>query len=241
VTLRRTACIVAAVWLMGSSSGAWAMGLRSFVALPLEKGGTVLRLFGAYNFDSDVNVLTTNLAYGISGKQTLFLGLPYRLSPSGGNRLSDLNVLYRHVVWQMDDDVGTSRLGFLGGVVVPTDGDRDLRVQAGAVATFFRKRYEWDLDALWVQGTGNASNAARYDISWQYRLTPDTYPEWGAASEWDGVLEINGRWVESNSMVHQATVGVQWIHQRWVLEGGVVQDLNGPRDTRVVLSTRIHF
>ena len=127
------------------------------------------------------------------------------------------------------------------GVVVPTDNDRDLRVQAGAVATFFRRRHEWDLDALWVQGTGNAPNAARYDISWQYRLTPATYPEWGAATEWDGVLELNGRWVEGNTMVHQATAGLQWIHRRWVLEGGVVQDFNGPEDTRLVLSMRIHF
>ncbi len=239
--LRHAVSVVLAAWLLLSSAGAWAMGLRSFVALPLEKGGTVLRLFDEYNADQDVNVLTTNLAYGISGTQTLFLGLPYRLSPSGPDRLSDLNVLYRHVVWQVDDEVGTSRLGLLGGVMVPTDSGRDLRVQVGAVATFFRRRHEWDLDVLWVQGTGNAPNAARYDISWQYRLTPATYPKWGAATEWDGVLELNGRWIEGNTMVHQATAGLQWIHRRWVLEGGVVQDLNGPEDTRFVLSVRIHF
>ncbi len=239
--LRPAVSILAITGLSVLSAGASAMGLRSFVALPLEKGGTVLRLFDEHNLDSDVNVLTTNLAFGISGKQTLFLGLPYRLSPSGGDRLSDLNVLYRHIVWQVDDEAGTSRLGLLGGVVVPTDSDRDLRVQAGVVATFFRRRYEWDLDALWVQGTGNAPDAARYDISWQYRLTPASYPEWGAASEWDGVLELNGRWVEGNTFVHQFTTGLQWIHRRWVLEGGVVQDLNGPEDTRLVLSMRIHF
>jgi len=126
--LRPAVAVVVAGWLMVSSCGAWAMGLRSFVALPLEKGGIVLRLFDEHNLDSDVNVLTTNLAYGISGKQTLFFGLPYRLSPAGPDRLSDLNVLYRHVVWQVDDEVGTSRLGLLGGVVVPTDSDRDLHV-----------------------------------------------------------------------------------------------------------------
>lgn len=239
--LRPNVSVALAAWLMLSSAGARAMGLRSFVALPLEKGGTVLRLFDEYDADRDVNVLTTNLAYGISGTQTLFFALPYRLSPTGGNQLADLNVLYRHIVWQVDDDVGTSRLGLLGGVVVPTDNNRDARVQAGAVATFFRRRHEWDLDALWVQGLDNAPNAARYDISWQYRLTPATYPDWGAATEWDGVLELNGRWVQGNAFVHQFTAGLQWIHQRWVLEGGVVQDLNGPQDTRFVLSTRIHF
>ena len=239
--LRPTVSAVVAAWLMASGSGAWAMGLRSFVALPLEKGGIVLRLFDEYNFDRDVNVLTTNLAYGISGKQTLFLALPYRLSPSGGDRLSDLNVLYRHIIRQVDDDAGTSRIGLLGGAVVPTDNGRDARVQAGVVATFFRRRYEWDLDVLWVHGLGDVPNAARYDISWQYRLTPASYPEWGVATEWDGVLELNGRWVEGNTFVHQFTAGLQWIHRRWVLEGGVVQDLNGPEDTRLVLSTRIHF
>ncbi len=239
--MRRTVSLVAALWLLGLSPGAMAMGLRSFVALPLEKGGVVLRLLDQQNLSQDVNVLTTNLAYGISSKQTLFFGLPYRVSPSGGDRIGDLSVLYRHTVWQVDDAAGTRRLALLGGAVVPTISDRDGRLQAGAVATFSRGRYAWDLDVLWVQGVGNAPNAARYDVSWQYRLTPASYPEWGVGSEWDGVLELNGRWIEGNTFVHQVTAGLQWIHLRWVLEGGIVQDMNGPQDTRLVLSTRFHF
>lgn len=239
--MRRTVSLVAAAWLLGLSPDAVAMGLRSFVALPLEKGGVVLRLFDEQNLSENVNVLTTSLAYGISRKQTLFFGLPYRVSPSGSDRTGDLSVLYRHTVWQVDDTAGTSRLALLGGGVVPTDSDRDGRLQVGAVATFYRRRHEWDMNVLWVQGLGNAPNAARYDISWQYRLTPASYPEWGVGSEWDGVLELNGRWVEGNTFVHQVTAGLQWIHLRWVLEGGIVQDLNGPQDTRLILSTRIHF
>jgi len=238
---RMVVAVLIGISLALSGSGAWAMGLRSFVALPIEKGGTVLRLFDEYNFNSNVNVLTTNLAYGISGRQTFFLGLPYRLSPSGGNRLKDLRVMYRHIVWQVDDDSGTSRLGLLGGVLVPTNGDRDVGVQAGAVATFVRRRHEWDVDALWVQGTGKAPNAARYDISWQYRLTPASYPKWGSVGEWHSVLELNGRWAEGQTFVHQVTAGLQRIHRRWVLEGGLVQDLNGAQDTRLVLSLRMHF
>jgi hypothetical protein len=223
------------------STGVSAMGLRSFVALPLEKGGVVLRLIDTHNLDQNTNVLTTNIAYGISGTQSLFLALPYRISPTGGNRLNDLSLLYRHIVWQVDDEEGTSRLGLLGGLVVPTAGDRDARIQAGAVATFYRRRHEWDLDMLWLQGTGDSGNAARYDISWQYRVTPSKYPDWGPATEWDVVLELNGRWIEGNALIHQLTGGLQWIHRRWVLEGGIVQDLNGPQDTRIVLSTRVHF
>lgn len=218
-----------------------AMGLRSFVALPLEKGGTVVRLFAERNTDQDVDTLTTELAYGVSGTQTLFFGLPYRLSPAGSDRSGDLSALYRHIVWQVDDDVGTSRLGLLSGAVLPMESGRDGQLQAGVVATFFRRRYEWDLDLLYQKGLDQALDSGRYDISWQYRLAPATYPEWGIGSEWDGVLELNGRWTEGNETIHQVTAGLQWIQRRWVLEGGVVKDLNGPEDTRFVLSTRIHF
>ena len=222
-------------------TSAMGMGLRAFVALPVDAGGAVLRLFGQHSTDRDVSVLTTSLAYGIARKHTLFLGLPYRVSPSGGDRLGDLSVLYRYTLWQVDQPGSTSRLGLLGGVILPTDNERDARVQAGAVATFFRGRREWDLDVLWVEGLNAARDAARYDVSWQYRLAPARYPEWGSVPEWWGVLELNGRWLEGDSMVHQITAGLQWVHRRWVLEGGVVRDLNGPEDTQLVLSMRIHF
>jgi len=241
MSLKKGVLVAATGWLMLASPVAAAMGLRSFVALPLEQGGTVVRFLDAHNADNDINVLTTSLAYGISGKKTLFFALPYRLSSAGGQRLADLNLLYRHVVWQVDDEIGTSRLGLLGGVVLPTDNGRDAQLQAGAVATFFRRRHEWDMDVLWIEGLDNAPNSARYDVSWQYRLAPASYPGWSAITEWDGVLELNGSWSEGSSVVHQVTAGLQWIHRRWVLEGGVVQDLNGSQDTRFILSMRIHF
>ena len=40
-----------------------AMGLRSFVALPVDKDGVVLRLLSEYNDDTDANQLTTNMAF----------------------------------------------------------------------------------------------------------------------------------------------------------------------------------
>jgi hypothetical protein len=30
-------------------------------------------------------------------------------------------------------------------------------------------------------------DGARYDVSWQYRMTPAEYPDWGLVSEWDVV------------------------------------------------------
>lgn len=218
-----------------------AMGIRSFVALPLEKGGTVLRLLAERNTDQDVTTLNTNVAYGISHSQALFFGLPYRLSPAGRDQSGDLNVLYRHTSWQLDDMQGTSRLAFLGGGVVPTDSARDGALQVGAVATFFRKRHELDFDVLWQQGLANRLNQARYDIAWQYRLDPARHPDWGIGSEWDIDLELGGRWRESGVLVHQVTLGLQSIHERWVIEAALIQDLNGTDDTRFLLSTRLHF
>jgi hypothetical protein len=222
-------------------SSVQSMGLRSFVALPLDKGGKVVRAQYQRNSNTDTDVLVTNIAYGFSSKQTLLLGLPYRLSPGGADQTGDLSALYRHIVWQDDSIAGTRRLGLLGGLVIPTKSERETRIQLGAVATFYQARTEWDLDALWIEGLDNAANRARYDIAWQYRLSPAVYPEWGIGREWHVDLELGGRWNEGYTMVHQATIGLQSIHRQWVFEGGLVQDLNGPDEMRFILSTRFHF
>ncbi len=230
-----------ALLLVLVTSAGWSMGLRSFVALPVDKGGTVLRFQAERNDDSDVNRLIASVAYGLSGRQTLLVGIPYRISSGSDDRQGDLSVLYRPIILQVDAPARTSRLGLLGGVIVPTDSDRDFALQGGAVSTFYRGRYGWDLSFLYQAGLADRLNRARYDVSWQYRLSPAQYPDWGVGAEWDGVLELGGRYSEGDSLVHQATAGLQWIHQSWVLEGGVTQDLNGPKDTRFLLSVRFHF
>ena len=186
----------------------WSMGLRSFVALPVEKGGQVLRIQLERNADRDVDTAIASVAYGLSGKQTLLLGLPYRVSPSGHDQLGDVSALYRHIIWQVDGPGRTSRLGLLAGAVIPTESGRDGAIQAGAVATFYRGRYEWDLDVLYQSGRADRPDAGRYDISWQYRLTPAAYPDWGLVPEWDVVMELGGRYSEGQSTVHQATGGL---------------------------------
>ena len=219
---------------------AHAMGLRSFVALPVEKAGTVLRASVEHNKDTDTSYATFNAAYGISHRQTVLVGLPYRLSSGEGDRMGDVGALYRHIVRQADSAAGTDRLGLLGGVVVPTDSDRDEAVQAGAVFTRYRGRNEIDLDVLYQQGLGNRDNTARYDLSWQYRIRPSEYPEWGIPPEWYVVTELGGRWSEARSTVHQFTLGFQRVAKRWVFEGGVIQDLNNPNHTRFLISVRFH-
>jgi len=58
------------------------MGLRSFVALPVDKGGTVIRLKFEHAKDADADSLTTSAAYGFTGTQILLLDMPWRLSSS---------------------------------------------------------------------------------------------------------------------------------------------------------------
>lgn len=217
------------------------MGLRSFVALPVEKEGAVIRLAFEHVKESNTDTLSTSMAYGLSANQTLLLGLPYRISPAGTNRQGDLSALYRHIVWQQDSKSGTDRLGLLGGVIVPTENDRDAAVQAGFVFTHVKNRHEIDIDALYQSGINNRADSGRYDISWQYRLSPSEYPDWGIGQELNSVLELNGRWAEGDNITHQMTVGLQWIHQKLVIEGGIAKDINNAKEMRFILSTRFHF
>jgi hypothetical protein len=226
---------------VGFINTAYSMGLRSLVALPVEKGGAVIRLTFERANDADTEMLVTNAAYGFTANQALLLGMPYRLSPSGNNRQGDVSVLYRHIVWQQDTLSGTDRLGLLGGVIVPTENERDAAIQAGFVFTHFKNRHEIDIDALYQSGTENRSDSGRYDVSWQYRLSPVEHPDWGISTELNTVLELNGRWSEGNTVTQQFTAGLQWIHKKIVIDGGVVQDLNNAHETRYLISTRFHF
>lgn len=240
-SIRYTTLALAGIAACVFSASLYGMGLRSFVALPLDKGGAVVRFQFERNRDAGVSLGIANFAYGIGVKHTLLLGLPLRLSPGGSDRWGDLGLLYRYTTWQQDYAGGTRRFALLGGVVVPTDDGRDAAIQAGFVFTSVSGRNEWDIDALYLAGMGDRADSGRYDVSWQYRLFPRQYPEWGIATELNSVIELGGRWTEGNELVHQLTVGLQWIHPRWVLEGGVFQDINGPEELHFLLSTRFHF
>ena len=218
-----------------------AMGLRSFVALPVNRGGVVLRQQFLHNPSTDVSIATTNAAWGLTGKDTLLFSLPYRISPSGNNRVSDFSLLYRRILWQADSKYETSRFALLAGAIQATDSGRDGATQLGFVATFYRDRNNLDIDVLYRWGMGSREDDGRYDVSWQYRMSPTEYPEWGFAPEWFSVIELNGRWRDGRSIDHQLTLGLQWVHDKWVLEGGVIQTLTNNQDTQYLISTRLHF
>ena len=220
---------------------AQAMGLRSFVALPVNQGGLVLRFQYFRHTNTGREQAFVNAAWGLSGKDTLLLGLPYRVSPSGADRLGDFSVLYRRILWHEDSKFKTSRFALLAGTVLASDSKRDGALQLGWVATFYRDRNSFDIDALYRFGQGSRHDDGRYDVSWQYRLAPSQYPEWGFPGEWYSVLELNGRWREGGSIDHQLTAGFQRVHHNWVLEGGIIQTINNEHETHLIISTRHHF
>ena len=230
-----------AVLFFGFGSNLFAMGLRSFVALPIEEGGSVLRFQNIYVNNADVDLFVTSFAYGIDARQTLLVGMPYRLSPGGDDRRGDVSLLYRYMLLQDDSFEGTKRFAILAGAVIPTESGRDHAVQGGFVYTYFKDRQEFDVDMLYRKGLDARPDSAGYDISWQYRLLPDVRDDWGITQELNSVVEFNGRWLEGNTITQQVTVGLQWIHATWVLEGGVVKDLNNEKDEQFLLSVRFHF
>ncbi len=236
---RARACLVALTCLVGNV--AYAGGLRSLVALPLEPGGIIVRLQGIGSSSPDNISVAGTLLYGLTTRQTLILSVPYRDLETGDDGFGYVTGLYRRTVYQHDEPNATRRIAVIGGVRVPTDGDLDPQISAGLVTTIYKRRSEWDLDLVWMQGLGRSGNNARYDVSWQYRLTPAEYPEWGIPTEWQSVVELGGRYAEGSEMVHQLTVGALWVHPSWVLETGIIQDLNGPNATSFLLGIRKHF
>ena len=236
---RTLSWLVALACLLGPA--AQAGGLRSLVALPLEPGGVVTRLQVVGSSRPDNITVAGTVLYGLTTHQTLIFNVPYRNLETGDDGFGYVTGLYRRTVYQHDEPNATRRIAVIGGLRAPTDSDLDPQISAGLVTTIYKRRSEWDIDLVWMQGLGRGGNNARYDVSWQYRLTPSEYPEWGIPSEWQSVIELGGRYAEGSEMVHQLTVGALWVHPSWVLEAGVIQDLNGPNVTSFLLGIRKHF
>ncbi len=223
------------------SQSGFAMGIRSLVALPVEKGGAVVRLALNHNQQTDSTEFITSAAYGINPSQTLLMALPYRVSPPGKDRQGDGSILYRHITWQRDHFQGTDRLGVLAGVTVPGQTNSDGAWQAGLVFSRFINRHEIDLDALYQIGMGKQADSGRYDFSWQYRLLPKQHADWGISDELFSVVEFNGRWQPLNGMTRQITLGLQWVNASWVVEGAMVRNINHHQPDQYIVSTRFHF
>lgn len=234
--LKFTLLVSGVLWCMSSQAA-----LRSFTTMPINKGDTVVRFVAINNSDTDTDMLVSALAHGVNGNQALFFNVPYRVSPAGDNRTGDLGVLYRYTFWKQDKKINTRRAGLLVGAILPTDHKREEFLQLGVVTSFRHGRNNWDINLLWQDGLGDAPDRARFDVSWQYRLSPKKFPKWGAAHEWDAIVELRSNWKDGADTVNQLTLGIQHIRYRWVFEGGVIEDLNGPEHRRYMLGVRFRF
>lgn len=223
------------------TTSAFALGIRTFVAVPVAEGDWVFRALNINNFDARSNQMAFSGVYGFTNKHTIFITQPIRIHPRGANRTGDLSLLYRYTAYQSDRENGTLRLGLLGGGLIATSSNSDGGIQAGTVLTYFHNRSQIDTDVLYKLGLGISPDTARYDISWQYRIYPAKYDDDGDLKySWNTVLEYNGRWAQSSNLVHQLTAGLQWVSSQLILEAGVVQDLNALHHTSLITSIRLH-
>ena len=237
---RPRVCLLAAA-LVVCTFQAGAAGLRSFAALPLGKGGGVAWVMLGHEFDADSTRAEPVIGIGLSGTQSLFLYLPFSSDRTSHLNRGDPGVLYRHTLWQVDSPGATARAALLAGFVLPTDEDRDVRIRAGFVATVARRWFELDADWLWIEGTGDAGDGARYDLSWQVRLPPFSKRYLTQGYEWRLVTELDGRWAEGSTFAHQAVLGLQRVGKRWIFEGGVARDLNTTHNASLMLGGRLRF
>ena len=63
----------------------YSMGLRSFVALPLDIDGYVVRFSYEHLTTHDIGIFITSAAYGLTHNQTLLFAIPYTKASSGAN------------------------------------------------------------------------------------------------------------------------------------------------------------
>ncbi len=218
-----------------------ALAIRSFVAMPIEQGGIVFRAQDFINTKTDMNNVVGDIGYGIANKHAIFLRYPEMINAVSGMPTQDVSLLYRYTFLQKDNTNTTFRIALLSGGFVPTNSGSDGGLKGGFVTSYFKGRNEFDGDVLYDGAFGSAKNYGNYDLSWQYRIYPAKYSEWGLGSSVNTVLEYTGQWMEKANMAHQATLGLQWVMPQLILEGGLIKDLNQSYANIVFIGLRVHI
>lgn len=225
--------------------------------------------------EADLLVAPQILAYGVTPKLTGFALLPilaHREIEADGRTvvqdeaIGDLTLLARYT-FHHDDyaPLSTRRAALLGGVELPSGADRfgtpSFDPILGLVGTWAANRHELDADLLFTATTERhdveTGDVLRYDLAYRYRLWPERFR--GRLVQWNGLLELNGRWEsvteeegrtqgDTGGSVLFLSPGVQLITSRFVVEASlqipVLQDLRGPqleKDFVGVLGVRIPF
>ena len=214
--------------------------------------------------------IASTLVYGITPDLAIFGSVPYTdrrfKSMDGSTRLSqglgDSKLFARYTIYKDDFQGGSFRIAPFTGVKLPTgdDNEQDVfgllpaNVQTGSgtwdtfgglVATY--GSVDWEVDAQLSYQVNNKANnfekgnSSRADISFQYRLFPETL---SVNTEYfiNGVLEANfiknernrtADVVEFNSGGSTLFLvpGLQYVFERYIVEVSlqvpVAQNLNG--------------
>jgi len=235
----------------------------------------------------EVVAVPSVLIYGVTEKFALIGVVPWldktlRMAgiERGDDGWGDSMLLGRYQVFQLDRPGETFRAQFLTGLKFPTGRDdrRDalgrlpqpLQLGSGSydpvvagVFSWQRLRWEADFD-LGYKFTTRANgfrfgDTFTHNAAFEYRLWPGVLPEAGVPSFVNGVLELNGLWVQhdeqgggkignSGGYTLFVSPGMQYVTQRWVAEISVqlpvIQQLNGHQfKTDYILSAgfRIQF
>lgn len=230
---------------------AYALPIRSMTADPVAKHQLVLRAINTYNGRLSMypgqmvkDHIMDAAMWGISDKDTLFF--------MNGTILSDLRMmqhrdqeytaLYRRIIIQNDKDDSTTRLGVLFGPSYMKEPPEKMGGAVGGVFIYFSGRNEVDADIMYNKRESGVPDMGLYDISWQYRLMPAEFAAEGFARNWfNGVLEYNGRWMETVGLLHQITFGLQWVQPAFVMEVGGIKDINGRHGMGAVFGITARF
>lgn len=249
--------------------------INSDVAFTPREGGTILRL--QYTFEeADGNGSVQHISrstlrgvfvYGLRSNIALIMSVPFvnrqidRFHPRTGrfedahDGVGDVTLLVKYRFWQKDTGVRqTTRLAALAGLQIRS-GDSDFSSDSydpivGLAYSWRHNRAKWDADLVYQFNTGGGEarhDTLRYDLSYSYRIHPQTYDE-DTPYEIDLVAELNGRYSTNGSHTVYLSPGVTVGFGDWSMELSVqlpaLQDLadNPPEtDYRFVAGFRFRW
>ena len=193
--------------------------------------------------ETDDVILTTDLAYGLTGDLVFMLRANYLIRKQNtqngpdieSDDFSDLHVMLKRRVWQEDTSpTDTRRLGLALGLDLPTGsapcGSDSWDPMVGMIYTEVEGRWGFNTAWRWKFNTGGRPNPLRagdttadlmmVDLSWLYRLSPKhfTDEEEGA---WYAMLEVNNLYETNGDTELFLAPGIMYETHGWAMEASV--------------------
>lgn len=195
-------------------------------------------------------ILLNQIAWGVSNKFSLQFDLPVvyadlDLSGPGDENdfgLGDMTLLAKYRIFQDDPaPTDTTRVSLIGGLQIP--GNVDLEMDSsndawdpiiGAVFSTVQGRHGFNADALWEFYTGDEddqSDSLRYDASYLYRLSPETYTA-DTTDALYAVAELNGFYGTNGDNEIYLSPGIMYESRKFTLDATVMIPVHQDVDHR---------